>query len=189
MIEILQFFENYRLEIFWCTLYTLVLIAIFLERAYYYSVEREHAGLRRIAGYGVTVTRGAASAMMFTYSSLLVTMCRNTITRLRDTILHQYIPFDSAVDMHKYIAVWALVFTARTSCQSSITGAGKLSLESLANLTALIFHVLSTHELPKFHYWCWETLTGVTGVALATLTALIFTFSLPYTRSTLFDWF
>lgn len=76
-----------------------------------YSVEREHSGLRRIAGYGVTVTRGAASAMMFTYSSMLITMCRNTITLLRDTPLHVYIPFDSAVQMHKYIAMWALFFT------------------------------------------------------------------------------
>jgi hypothetical protein len=76
-------------------------------------VEREHSGLRHIAGYGVTVTRGAASAMMFTYSSLLITMCRNTITILRDTFLHIYIPFDSAVSFHKYIAIWALVFTGK----------------------------------------------------------------------------
>jgi hypothetical protein len=76
-------------------------------------VEREHSGLRQIAGYGVTVTRGAASAMMFTYSTLLITMCRNTITMLRDTFLHIYIPFDSAVSFHKYIAIWALVFTGK----------------------------------------------------------------------------
>ena len=76
-------------------------------------MEREHSGLRHIAGYGVTITRGAASAMMFTYSSLLITMCRNTITILRDTFLHIYIPFDSAVSFHKYIAIWALVYTGK----------------------------------------------------------------------------
>lgn len=119
-------------------LYTLVLFAIFAERAYCmyhcffscffyyfiytliwvflilyidYSVEREHGGLRRIAGYGVTVTRGAASAMMFTYSTLLVTMCRNLITFLRETFVGHYIPFDSNVLFHKYIALWALIFT------------------------------------------------------------------------------
>lgn len=77
-----------------------------------YSIEREHAGLRRIAGYGVTVTRGAASGMMFTYSCLLVTMCRNTITFLRETMLHRFIPFDGAIAMHKYIAFVALFFTS-----------------------------------------------------------------------------
>jgi len=76
-----------------------------------FAIERESAGLRRICGYGVTITRGAASAMMFTYASLLVTMCRNIITFLRDTFLHVYVPFDDAVSMHKFIAFWAAVFT------------------------------------------------------------------------------
>jgi hypothetical protein len=80
-----------------------------------YSVEREHGGLRRIAGYGVTVTRGAASAMMFTFSSLLVTMCRNLITFLRETFVGHYVPFDSNVLFHKYIAFWALFFTGKFS--------------------------------------------------------------------------
>ncbi|KAB7505720.1 Respiratory burst oxidase-like protein A [Armadillidium nasatum] len=102
---------------FWGCLYTIVMILIFAERAYYYSVEREHVGLRRIAGYGVTVTRGAASAMMFTYSSLLVTMCRN------------------------------------------------------------IFSTLRTHVLPKFQYWCWETVTGLTGIFLTIHVAVIYVFA------------
>ena len=85
-------------------------IAVCILRSVF-AIEREQAGLRRICGYGVTITRGAASAMMFTYASLLVTMCRNLITFLRDTFLHLYIPFDDAVSMHKYIAFWAAVFT------------------------------------------------------------------------------
>ena len=78
-----------------------------------YSVEREHSGLRRIAGDGVTVTRGAASGMMFTYGCLLLTMCRNMITAMRETFLNRYIPFDAAVDFHKYISVLALIFTSK----------------------------------------------------------------------------
>ena len=73
--------------------------------------DREHKGLRRIGGYGMSVSRGAASAMMFTYSSLLVTMCRNMITVLRDTFLRLYIPFDAATEMHKIIAILALIST------------------------------------------------------------------------------
>jgi dual oxidase len=76
-----------------------------------YSVEREHSGLRHIAGYGVTVTRGAASAQMFCYATLLLTMCRNTITHLRETFLHKFIPFDAFVSMHKYIARLGLFFS------------------------------------------------------------------------------
>lgn len=84
-------------------------VRVFLD----YAVEREQSGLRRICGYGVSITRGAASAMMFTYSSLLVTMCRNLITYLRETFLNRYVPFDGAVDMHKYIAFLSAVFTRK----------------------------------------------------------------------------
>jgi len=183
--------ENYSREIFWMTLYTLVLLAIFAERAYYYSVEREHSGLRHIAGYGVTVTRGAASAMMFTYSSLLLTMCRNTITILRDTFLHIYIPFDSAVSFHKYIAIWALVFTVM-HCIGHGFNFYSISTQTSDDLTCLFrnfFH--ATHEIPKFHYWCWQTITGVTGILLTLLTALMFIFALPSARRKLYNafWF
>lgn len=78
-----------------------------------FSVEREHASLRRIAGYGVSVTRGAASGMMFTYCSLLLTMSRNLITALRETFFNQFIPFDSAIWFHKYVAYLALIFTGQ----------------------------------------------------------------------------
>jgi len=74
-------------------------------------VEREHGGLRHIAGYGVTLTRGFASVQMFCYATLLLTMCRNTITHLRDTFLHHFIPFDAFVSMHKYVAYLGLAGT------------------------------------------------------------------------------
>jgi len=85
--------------------------AISLNLVSVYTIEKEHGGLRQIAGYGVTVTRGAASAMMFTYATLLLTMCRNIITRLRETFLHRFIPFDYFVVFHKYVAILGLIFT------------------------------------------------------------------------------
>nr|KAG5701353.1 hypothetical protein BaRGS_006127 [Batillaria attramentaria] len=111
---LIRYVENNRLQIFWVTLYTLVLFGIFIERAYYYSVEREEGGLRRLAGYGVSITRGAASAQMFAYASLVVTMSRNTLTFFRETFLHRFIPFDSFHAMHKYVAFWGLLFTGLT---------------------------------------------------------------------------
>ncbi|CAB3380635.1 Hypothetical predicted protein [Cloeon dipterum] len=181
--------ENSQMHIFWATLYTLVLICIFAERAYYYSVEREHGGLRQIAGYGVTVTRGAASAMMFTYSTLLVTMCRNTITFLRETWLSRFIPFDSAIQMHKYIAMWALAFTIMHAVGHAINFY-HIATQTSNDLTCLFrnfFH--ATHEIPKFHYWCWQTITGVTGILLTIITAMIYIFATPYSRKNLHSWF
>lgn len=76
-----------------------------------YSMLSEHKGIRRVTGFGVPITRGAASGQMFTYGTIMLTMCRNTITFLRETFLRRFIPFDSAISMHKYIAYMAVFFT------------------------------------------------------------------------------
>ncbi|KAK8769919.1 hypothetical protein V5799_013614 [Amblyomma americanum] len=184
-----KFVENHRLEIFWLTLYTLVLLAIFSERAYYYSVEREHGGLRQIAGYGVTVTRGAASAQMFTYSTLLLTMCRNSITFLRDTFLHRYVPFDSAIPLHLYIAIWAGIFSIIHSVGHALNFY-HISTQTADDLTCLFreyYH--ATDELPKFHYWCFATMTGMTGILLLMLLAVMYVFATPFARRHVFNAF
>ncbi|XP_032685960.1 dual oxidase-like isoform X3 [Odontomachus brunneus] len=186
---ILKYLANKRLQIFWVCLYTLLLLGIFAERVYYFSIEREHSGLRRILGYGLTITRGAASAMMFTYSTLLLMMCHNTITFLRTTVLQFYIPFDSAIEMHKYIACWALAFSVL-----HIIGHGfnfyHISTQTADDLSCLFrnyFH--ATHELPKFHYWCWGTMTGITGIFLTIVAGLIFICSLSMVRKAFYNLF
>lgn len=70
-------------------------------------------GIHRMCGSSYAISRASAAVVMFTYSSLLVVMCRNTITFLRDTRLRQYIPFDGAISMHKYIAFWSAIFTGQ----------------------------------------------------------------------------
>ncbi|KAK9889380.1 hypothetical protein WA026_004655 [Henosepilachna vigintioctopunctata] len=188
-VGILKYIELKSKEIFWLTLYTLILLAIFIERAYYYSVEREHSGLRRIAGYGVTITRGAASAQMFTYSSLLVTMCRNTITILRDTSANKYFPFDSSVEIHKYIAWWAFFFTILHIIGHAFNFY-HISTQTADDLTCLFrnfFH--ATHVLPKFQYWCWQTMTGFTGIVLTLIWSLMYIFALSCVRSKIYNWF
>ncbi|XP_076057532.1 dual oxidase 2-like [Oratosquilla oratoria] len=189
LMSVMRKIYNKQTLIFWALLYTLVMFWVFAERAYYYSVEREHAGLRRIAGYGVTVTRGAASAMMFTFSSLLVTMCRNTFSYLRESFLHPYFPFDYMIDLHRYFAFWALFWSVIHTIGHAINFY-HISTQTASDLTCLFRNFFrSTHVLPKFHYWCWETVTGLTGVALVLQAALIYIFALPIARRNFFRLF
>ncbi|KAK7116278.1 hypothetical protein V1264_001988 [Littorina saxatilis] len=185
----LRFVENHRLQIFWVVLYTLLMFGIFIERAYYYSVEREHAGLRRLAGYGVSVTRGAASSMMFTYASLVVTMSRNTLTFFRETFLHRFIPFDSMHAMHKYIAFWALLFTVM-----HVFGHGvnlyHISTQASGDLNCYFREYFrATHVLASFHYWAWTTITGLTGIILTIIVIVMYVFAIEYSRRNVFQAF
>ncbi|XP_053406292.1 dual oxidase 2-like [Mercenaria mercenaria] len=186
-----KYVENYKRQIFWVTLYIFISIGIFVERAYYYSFEREHVGLRRIAGYGVTVTRGAASGMMWTYSCLLITMSRNTITFLRETFLHRFIPFDSLHAMHKFVAALALVFTV-THCVGHGINLYHISTWPSNDLNCVFREYFrSTDKLASFHYWAWTTITGITGIVLTVIVIVMYVFAMPYARRHLFSafWF
>ncbi|ESO87606.1 hypothetical protein LOTGIDRAFT_235056 [Lottia gigantea] len=189
--EITRYIENYRLHIFWFILFNLVTLGIFIERAYYYSIEREHAGLRRLAGYGVSVTRGAASVQMFLYVSLLVTMSRNTLTFFRETFLHRFIPFDAFHAMHKYTALLALIFTAM-----HIIGHGinlfHISTQASSDLNCYFREYFrATDVLATFHYWAFTTITGITGVILTLIIIVMYVFATEYGRRHLFNafWF
>ncbi|XP_064081195.1 dual oxidase 2-like isoform X2 [Macrobrachium nipponense] len=173
---------------FWKSLYTLVMIGIFIERAYYYLVEQEHGGLRRVASVGVTFTRGAASAMMFTYSTLLITMCRNLLSKLRSTALHRFFPFDDMVSFHRYVGTWALFWTLMHVVGHAINFY-HISTQTPIDLVCLFRDFFRrSHILPKFHYWCWETITGITGVFLTVQTAIIYAFAFKMRRH-FFMWF
>eukprot|EP00117_Sycon_ciliatum_P014232 scpid13674/ scgid14577/ Dual oxidase 1; Large NOX 1; Long NOX 1; NADPH thyroid oxidase 1; Thyroid oxidase 1 len=185
-LSVRRFISNYQAHVFWLCLYHLVVFCIFAERAYYYSVEREHRGLRRIAGYGITVTRGAASAMMFTYSTLLVTMCRNFITRLRETPVNRFIPFDAAHTFHKVVAMTALLFTCIHIIGHSMNFY-HISTQTADDLSCLFrnfYHY--SDELPKFQYWMFGTLTGMTGFLLTLVVATMYIFALPVVRQYLY---
>ena len=185
----LRWMENYRLHIFYLSLFELVVIAIFVERAYYYSVEREHAGLRRIAGYGVTITRGAASGMMFTYSVLLITMARNFITYLRETIFNYYIPFDSYISFHKIVALNGLFFTVM-HCIGHGINFYHIATQTANDLTCIFREVYHrTHTLPKFSYWLFLTMTGFAAFVLTLITVIIFVFATQYARRYTFQAF
>ena len=179
---VVRYVENQKLQIFYFILFMLVVAGIFVERSYYYSVEREQAGLRRIAGYGVTITRGAASAMMFTYSILLLTMARNFITFLRETIFNNYVPFDSYIDAHKVVALTALFFTVMHAIGHGINFY-HIATQTANDLTCIFREVYHrSHVLPKFSYWLFLTMTGFAGFMATVVTVIIFVFATQYAR-------
>lgn len=182
----ITYLEENRQPIVYLFIFFVITFVLFLERFITYSYLSEHTDLRHVMGYGIAITRGSAASLSFCYSLLLLTMCRNLITKIREIPLHQYIPLDSHVQFHKIVAITGLFFTSTMHppfCELSLMFAF-LFLVVIHTIGHCInfYHVSTqpvehlrclTKELqfesdakPTFSYWIFGTLTGITGVLL-----------------------
>uniref|UniRef100_A0A8C4V6M8 Ferric oxidoreductase domain-containing protein n=1 Tax=Falco tinnunculus TaxID=100819 RepID=A0A8C4V6M8_FALTI len=109
--EFKRFVENYRRHVVCVVLFSAITAGVFVERAYYYTFASPSTGITQTTFVGIIISRGSAACISFMYSYILLTMCRNLITVLRETFLNHYIPFDAAVDFHRWIAMAALIFS------------------------------------------------------------------------------
>lgn len=183
-----HFVENNRQHIFYLVIFFGICFGLFAERFYYYTVEREHSGLRALMSYGISTTRGAAAAMSFCYSLLLLTMIRNSITFLRGTFLNLYVPFDSVVSFHKVVAWAALFFTAL-----HVVGYG-FNFYQLATQPTKYFCIFDTvvfraDILPTFNFWFFGNVTGFTGLLLVIVICIIYVFATQTARRLVFNAF
>jgi hypothetical protein len=104
------FINTYRSHIFILVLFYLITFGIYAERFWAFAMQTEHAGIRRITGWSVPVTRGCASSIAFTMSILLLTVCKNLISYLQTTRAARFIPFASAISFHILIAYTCAAF-------------------------------------------------------------------------------
>lgn len=111
--NLITYLEENRQHIVYLLIFFVIAGVLFIERFINYTYLNEHTDLRHVMGYGIAVTRGSAASLSFCYSLLLLTMCRNLITKIREIPLHQYIPLDSHVQFHKIVAMTGLFFTSK----------------------------------------------------------------------------
>lgn len=63
-------------------------------------------------GIGIAITRGAAAAISFSMALILLTVCHNILTMLRETPVGEFLPLDSTIAFHKIVGITAGVFSA-----------------------------------------------------------------------------
>ncbi|XP_050407076.1 dual oxidase 2 [Patella vulgata] len=183
-----HFIENYRQHIYIMVLFYGIVAGLFAERFYYYSVQREHSGFMKLMSYGISVTRGAAAAMSFTFSLLMLTMCRNTITYLRSTFLNVFIPFDSHISFHKIVAWTALFFSALHVFGYSFNFY-HLATQPTKFLCIFESIVFRADTIPTFSFWLFENMTGFTGVLLVVVLCIMYIFATQTARRHIFSLF
>ncbi|CAL1263202.1 unnamed protein product [Larinioides sclopetarius] len=187
--HVATFLEEYRQHIFYLFVFYVINTVLFLERFVYYTYFTEHMDLRHVMGVGIAFTRGSAASLSFCYSVLLLTMCRNLITKVREMSIQQFIPLDSHVQFHKIVALTALFFTLVHSVGHCINFY-HVSTQPLDHLRCL------THEMqfdsdfkPTIVFWLFKTLTGITGVLLFAIVCIIFIFAHPKIREKAYSYF
>jgi hypothetical protein len=120
----------------------------------------EHTDLRHIMGVGIAITRGSAAALSFCYSLLLLTMCRNSLTKLKEFSMQQYIPLDSHIQFHKIVACTAGFFSVLHSV-GHIVNFYHVSTQPLAHLRCLSSELnFSSDARPTISFWLFKTITG-----------------------------
>ncbi|NWI18868.1 DUOX2 oxidase, partial [Crypturellus soui] len=189
--EFKRFIENYRRHIVCVVLFSTVTAGLFVERAYYYAFASPPTGIAQTTFVGIIISRGSAACVSFMYSYILLTMCRNLITVLRETFLNRYIPFDAAVDFHRWIAMAALIFSVLHTA-GHVVNVYIFSVSPLSVLSCLFSSVFMNDgsQLPqKYYWWFFQTIPGMTGVLLLVILAVMYVFATHHFRHVSFQGF
>ncbi|NWW44308.1 DUOX2 oxidase, partial [Pedionomus torquatus] len=189
--EFKRFVENYRRHIVCVALFSAITAGLFVERAYYYAFTSPSTGIAQTTFVGIVISRGSAACISFMYSYILLTMCRNLITVLRETFLNHYIPFDAAVDFHRWVAMAALIFSVLHTA-GHIVNVYIFSVMPLSVLSCLFSSVFMNDgsQLPqKYYWWFFQTIPGMTGVLLLVILAVMYVFATHHFRRVSFQGF
>ena len=96
--------EQKRRQIGCLILFFAIIFALMADRGVFFGILNEASGWRQVSAVGVILSRSTAAGMTFIYPCMLLPLARNTLSKLRQSSLNRYIPFDSAIDFHKFAA-------------------------------------------------------------------------------------
>ncbi|PUZ65085.1 hypothetical protein GQ55_3G194900 [Panicum hallii var. hallii] len=101
---------NYYLEDNWKRLWVLALwIGIMAGLFIWKFIQYRNRYVFHVMGYCVTTAKGAAETLKLNMALILLPVCRNTITWLRNTKAARALPFDDNINFHKTIAAAIVV--------------------------------------------------------------------------------
>ncbi|XP_029290224.1 LOW QUALITY PROTEIN: dual oxidase 1 [Cottoperca gobio] len=179
-----RFIENYRRHIVCFTVVYGITAGVALERCYYYALQSDATGIPETSVVGIVVSRGSAASISFLFPYMLLTVCRNLITLCRETFLNRYIPFDAAIDFHRFMAMTAILLSV-VHTLGHVVNIYIFSISDLSILSCLFPKVLPNNgsELPlKWSWWFFQTVPGMTGVLLLLTFAFMYVFASHYFR-------
>ncbi|GAA0167221.1 oxidase [Lithospermum erythrorhizon] len=91
--------DNWK-KIWILTLWLCINVGLFTWKVEQYK----RRGAFEVMGYCVCFAKGAGETLKFNMALILLPVCRRTMTRLRETFLSYFIPFDDNLEFHKIVA-------------------------------------------------------------------------------------
>ncbi|XWS24357.1 hypothetical protein CRYUN_Cryun28dG0094700 [Craigia yunnanensis] len=140
-----------------------------------------HKAVFDVMGYCVCIAKGGAETLKFNMALILLPVCRNTITWLRNkTKLGVVVPFDDNLNFHKVIAVGITIGVilhagAHLTCD----------FPRLLHATEEEYEPMEPffgEEQPPNYWWFVKGVEGVTGIIMVVLMAIAFTLATPWFR-------
>uniref|UniRef100_A0A0D9XSQ3 FAD-binding FR-type domain-containing protein n=1 Tax=Leersia perrieri TaxID=77586 RepID=A0A0D9XSQ3_9ORYZ len=172
----------YFLEDNWRRVWVLLLwLSICAGLFTYKFIQYRHRAVFNVMGYCVCVAKGGAETLKFNMALILLPVCRNTVTWIRNRkAIARVVPFDDNLNFHKVIAVGITV------------GAG---LHVISHLTCDFPRLLHATDAeyepmkrffgdtrPPNYWWFVKGTEGWTGLVMLVLMAIAFTLATPWFR-------
>lgn len=134
-----------------------------------------------VMGYCVCIAKGGAETLKFNMALILLPVCRNTITWLRNkTKLGVVVPFDDNLNFHKVIAV-GIVIGVGLHAGAHLT----CDFPRLIHATEEEYKPMIPYfgeDQPKDYWWFVDGVEGLTGIGMVILMTIAFTLATPWFR-------
>lgn len=149
--------------------------------AYKFIQYRNKEPAYEVMGYCVCVAKGAAETLKLNMALILLPVCRNTITWLRNkTKLGLAVPFDDNLNFHKIVAVFIAIGVA-------LHAGSHLACDfpRILHATEDEYEQLEPYfgeDQPESYWWFVKGVEGITGIVMVVLMAIAFTLATPWFR-------
>ncbi|KAI7994713.1 hypothetical protein LOK49_LG11G02719 [Camellia lanceoleosa] len=175
-VYILQ--ENWR-RIWVLCLWIMIMIGLFTWKFFQYKQKAAF----EVMGYCLLTAKGAAETLKFNMALILLPVCRNTITWLRNTKLGYFVPFDDNINFHKTIAAGIVVGVILHAGNHLACDFPRLINESEKNYETYLNDDFGKHK-PNYITLI-EGVEGVTGILMVIFMTIAFTLATRWFRRSL----
>ncbi|KAJ0988701.1 hypothetical protein J5N97_007057 [Dioscorea zingiberensis] len=179
-----RYYQSFRyfLEDNWMRVWVLALwLGICAGLFTWKFIQYRNRAVYHVMGYCVCVAKGGAETLKFNMALILLPVCRNTITWLRNkTKLGVIVPFDDNLNFHKVIAAGIAV------------GVGLHAISHLTCDFPRLLHATDEEYVPmkpffgdtrpNNYWWFVKGTEGWTGIVMVVLMAIAFTLAMPWFR-------